>query len=322
MISVEIVKNEYNYFEGLRGVRLEQNARDALILFVNGEKSYVPNECFKIIQDVRKIKKENVIIDKENKGREMKKLQKVQLLKSELDVTNEIMLECDLVGILVEDNIGQRVDVIKNRMNGVQGLIPGSMWDSLVDDYTDLEAKADKQAEDTVDEIWSEAADETLEEAFDAFTDLLDSISGKPEVKKATSKFNDIFEGVAKSFDTIRPKGSKLESLDEIAEVFEAFGKRGDLQSFLESIGKTVEGLYDETKEKAKDKAESVKESVKTKADKIAAEAIKIKQKAKLTREKAQLDLMIDNARLFNVSTKGFEKKVQKKIDLINKFLG
>jgi hypothetical protein len=304
VIRIITISNSYDIIVGLEGYIKQKNKKDSLIQFDIGELCYIPNDSFETIG----IKQKNDII-KLQKGKEMK--DKVQLLKSELEVTNQIMLECDLVGVLVKDNIGQRVNVIKNRVNGVSGLIPGSMWDSLVIDYFEMQEKADKIGAEEAQKVSDKAEEEALDEIMEVFNDFLNELSEKPEVKKATSKINEVFEGVAKSLDEIRP-----EIL--VKDVQKSFGERGNLKSFLESIEKTVNEVYGT----AQEKAETVKETVKTKAEEVAVSGISTVQRAKLKREKAQLDLMIDNARNLNVSTKGFEKKVQKKIDLILQMLG
>lgn len=219
-------------------------------------------------------------------------LNKIQLLEDELEVTNEIMLKCDLVGILIKDDY--KVNVIKNRMNNLQGLIPGSLWDSLVDDYEETKSKADKDIQEPEDNTEEEA----LNEVNDIFNEYLAEITSKPEVKKAVLKLNDLFVNITKE---VEQTGTSLKEIIEpqslkIKDAIKSFENRDRLQSFMDSIETTQETA-------------TVTE-------------ITTAQRTNLEKRKAQLDLMLDNARTLNISTKSFEKKVRKQTSLILQMLG
>jgi len=219
-------------------------------------------------------------------------LNKIQLLEDELEVTNEIMLKCDLVGILIKDDY--KVNVIKNRMNNLQGLIPGSLWDSLVDDYEETKSKADKDIQEPEDNTEEEA----LNEVNDIFNEYLAEITSKPEVKKAVLKLNDLFVNITKE---VEQTGTSLKEIIEpqglkIKDAIKSFENRDRLQSFMDSIETTQETA-------------TVTE-------------ITTAQRTNLEKRKAQLDLMLDNARILNISTKSFEKKVRKQTSLILQMLG
>ena len=301
------IKNNFNIIENLTGYIKKENSKDSLIQFDIGESCYIPNECFKILNKDEQIKQKNDII-KIQKGKEM---QKIVLLDNELEVTNQIMLECDLVGVINKDRSG--IEIIKNRMNNVTGLVPSSMWNSLVEDYQALEEKANKKAQEEVQKMSDEAEEEALDEIMEVFNDFLNQMNQmaqKPEVQKATSKINEVFEGAAKSLDEIRPN-------ELVKEIQESFGKRGNLKSFLESIEKTVNEVYGT----AQEKAQEVKETVKTKVDNVA-RALNSYERAQLEIRRDKLIAFQQEAGELGVQTKGFNKKIQKKIDSINKILG
>jgi len=281
--------------------------RELLVEFEVGENAvescYIPKECVQLV----KIKQNNNIIILQ-KGKEMK-TDKIELLKNERDVTNKMMIECDLVGIHNEQE--HYVNVVKNAMNGVTGKIPESMWDSLAMDYIELLMKAEEKAYEKVQKIEDEAEEKVYDEVFEALNEFLSDLSKQPEIKKATTKINDLFEGVAKSLDEIRP--------DTLVEdVQESLGERGNLKSFLESIEKTVNEVYGT----AQEKAQEVKETVKTKADNVAERALNSYERAQLEIRRDKLIAFQQEAGELGVQTKGFNKKIQKKIDSINKILG
>ncbi len=210
------------------------------------------------------------------------------LLVNENEVTNEMILEGYLIGVIRKG--GLAVHIVKNRFNGVEGLVPFSMWVQLTEDLEELKQKAQVEADKILKEEFDDTEDETLDEIFDEMTDV----------------FNSVFGGLGKSFDEIRPKAEKV--AEDVSEKLES-----NVSIFLKNLEEIIQDI--------KPRVQEVQEQVKTEADKVAAKGINGAVRAKLITQRAKLQKMLEWSIEENIATKGYIKKAKAKIAKIEAIL-
>lgn len=224
--------------------------------------------------------------------------EKIEDYKAELvyphEVTNELIFNGYLVGVYTEHEYNATVIVLKNKMNDVTGEIPLNLWDQLVGDFNDLKEKAQRIAEDEVE-------DEVVDEGFE----VVEAVEGLEEI------LSSVFNSTGKSFDEIRLKVEKVQ--EEVVS-------KGNI--IFSNFLKDFEKMTADMQPKVQEVADDIKETVKTEADKVAAKGLEKAHRVKLEIKKLKLQKLEDEAVDMDVSTKGFSKKIRNKIQNINNSLG
>ena len=221
--------------------------------------------------------------------------EKLENYKAELvypqEVTEELIAEGYLVGIYNLDR--DSVVVVKNRMNGVTGEIPASLWRALVEDLEILRAKKEIEEIEEIEEA------EEIEEIEKAEEDYLNELNELNELSNLSEIFNPIFDSIGKSFDEIKPKVEQTQ--DEVI----AKGKI-IFKNFIEE----AERITKEMQPKVQEVTEDIKEKAVGKA-----------KRAKLMLKRKRLENILDEADVLGVLTNGLIKKVNKKIASIDSIL-
>lgn len=218
------------------------------------------------------------------------RLEEIEKIKSELvdanSVTNAMILEGYLVGV-IEDNTTDRVRIIKNRVNNVLGIVPVSIWLSLVNNLDDYKIKAINKRGAKLKGLGDEIEENSFNEIFDDFT----------------SVFSD-------SLDRVRPKAEQAK--DEIEAVVKGSAEtlENTLYDFIKSIEKGIEDKIDDLQPKVQE--------VKTKAARAVVKGITAAQKIKFEIQKVKLIKIKRESISEGVATKGFIKKIDVKINKIS----
>jgi len=179
---------------------------------------------------------------------EIEKNEGFTLVEDKSRVTTKVFLSYDIVGFITTDDNGNlAVNVIKNEMNNVTGIIPFSLWMSLVEDKMAINEKQRFSQERGV--MWD----------FDeVFTDLSKTFS---------KTFDDVLSNVEETVDRIKPE-----------------------------VSKSLEKIINEVSDTVQEKAQELKRD--------------------------RLIALWQEAEKLGVQTKGLNKKIQNKINSINKTLG
>jgi len=160
---------------------------------------------------------------------EIEKNEGFKLIEDESKVTNKVILSYDIVGVITASDDGiPAVNVIKNDMNNVTGIIPFSLWLSLIEDKIAINEKQHiSQEKDIVPDF------------DEVFTDL----------SKAFSKtFDDVLSNAGETVDKIRPEASDFK--DDISSVYDTL--TDVLGDFVKNISEMVEPTIDEAAVKVK----------------------------------------------------------------------
>jgi len=159
---------------------------------------------------------------------EIEKNEGFKLIEDESKVTNKVILSYDIVGVITNENGIPAVNVIKNDMNNVTGIIPFSLWMSLVEDKIAINEKLHISQEEGI-----------MPDFDEVFTDL----------SKAFSKtFDDVLSNAGETVNRIRPETSNLK--DDISSVYDTL--TDVLGDFAKNISEMVEPTIDEAVIKVK----------------------------------------------------------------------
>ena len=153
-----------------------------------------------------------------NRMEEIEKREGFKLIEDEAKVTNELILSYDIVGVIMNDEDGlPAINLIKNRMNNVTGIVPFSMWMSLIEDKIALNEKQKSQKdEDSVPD---------LDEIFNDFS------------KAFSNTFDDIISGAEEAVERIRPEATKIKK--------DMSGNYPTLKSILGEIAKNISEMVE-----------------------------------------------------------------------------
>jgi len=153
-----------------------------------------------------------------NRMEEIEKREGFKLIEDEAKVTNELILSYDIVGVIMNDEDGlPAINIIKNRMNNVTGIVPFSMWMSLIEDKIALNEKQKSQKdEDSVPD---------LDEIFNDFS------------KAFSNTFDDIISGAGEAVERIRPEATKIKK--------DMSGNYPTLKSILGEIAKNISEMVE-----------------------------------------------------------------------------
>jgi len=155
-----------------------------------------------------------------NRIEEIEKREGFKLIEDEAKVTNELILSYDIVGVIMNDEDDlPAVNIIKNRMNNVTGIVPFSMWLSLIEDKIALNEKQKSQKDE------DEASVPDLDEIFNDFS------------KAFSNTFDDIISGAGEAVERIRPEATKIKK--------DMSGNYPTLKSILGEIAKNISEMVE-----------------------------------------------------------------------------
>jgi hypothetical protein len=155
-----------------------------------------------------------------NRIEEIEKREGFKLIEDEAKVTNELILSYDIVGVIMNDEDDlPAVNIIKNRMNNVTGIVPFSMWLSLIEDKIALNEKQKSQKDEDEDSV------PDLDEIFNDFS------------KAFSNTFDDIISGAGEAVERIRPEATKIKK--------DMSGNYPTLKSILGEIAKNISEMVE-----------------------------------------------------------------------------
>jgi hypothetical protein len=111
------------------------------------------------------------------------------------------------------------INIIKNRMNNVTGIVPFSMWMSLIEDKIALNEKQKSQKDEDEDSV------PDLDEIFNDFS------------KAFSNTFDDIISGAGEAVERIRPEATKIKK--------DMSGNYPTLKSILGEIAKNISEMVE-----------------------------------------------------------------------------
>ena len=150
------------------------------------------------------------------------------MLFKESEITNQVILENDLVAVLIDTNY---VNIIKNSNNEVTGIVPNFIYDALVEDIKERKkTNPEKNSEDIFDE--------TMFRIFDELGDFLSDIH-----QKAEPFFNDIKNDAKK----INNRVKKWAMIDKLVKTRDVTLKEGvSTTGFIKKINNRILKLQEE----------------------------------------------------------------------------
>jgi hypothetical protein len=155
-------------------------------------------------------------------------------LCTESEVTNEMILKSFLLGVVNSNE--PRVTVIKNRLNGVTGEVPFNLWASLVEDFNELKTKQNLQKEKRKNQT-EENSNTELDEIFGAFGEAFEGY-----FDNFAEVMGDIKDEVKDEFrDNIKPKAkntfsSMMSGLEDIAETLKPTAEKIRTEGMVKGI--------------------------------------------------------------------------------------
>jgi len=162
---------------------------------------------------------------------EIEKNEGFKLVEDESKITNEVILSYDIVGVITDENGIPSVNVIKNNMNKVTGIIPFSQWRSLIEDKIAINEKQHISQEEGAVPDFGEVFTDLSKASSKTFDDVLYNIG---EIAKNVS------EMVEPTIDkaTIKVKIAKLETLRD-----EAIREDVSTKKFIKKINSKIKDL-------------------------------------------------------------------------------